>query len=79
MRFGGDSALRSLPPGLKITIGTSGPSLRPMMWMFIAILATFLITRTVTRLIRWGSGGGAGLGNVQLAGVRDPPSGVRDP
>jgi len=40
-----------------------------MMWMFIAILATFLITRTVTRLIRSGSGGGAGLGNVRLAGV----------
>jgi hypothetical protein len=69
VRFGADSALRSLPPGLKITIGTGGPSLRPMMWMFIAILATFLITRTVTRLIRSGSGGGAGLGNVQLAGV----------
>jgi hypothetical protein len=40
-----------------------------MMWMFIAILATFLITRTVTRLIRSGSGAGAGLGNVRLAGV----------
>ena len=68
MRFGADSTFRSLASGLKISIG-EGPSLRPMMWMFIAILATFLITRTVTRLIRSGSGGGAGLGNVQLAGV----------
>jgi hypothetical protein len=39
-----------------------------MMWMFLGILVTFLITRTVTRLIRSGSGGGAGLGNVTLAG-----------
>ena len=43
--------------------------MQPVMWMFIAILATFLITRTVTRLIRSGSGAGAGLGNVRLAGV----------
>jgi hypothetical protein len=68
VRFGADSTFRSLVSGLKISIG-EGPSLRPMMWMFIAILATFLITRTVTRLIRSGSGSGAGLGNVQLAGV----------
>ena len=40
-----------------------------MMWMFIAILVTFLITRTVTRLIRSGSGAGAGLGNFRIAGV----------
>ena len=40
-----------------------------MMWMFIAILVTFLITRTVTRLIRSGSGSGAGLGNFRIAGV----------
>jgi len=39
-----------------------------MMWMFLGILVTFLITRMVTRLIRSGSGGGAGLGNVTLAG-----------
>jgi hypothetical protein len=39
-----------------------------MMWMFLGILVTFLITRTVTRLIRSGSGGGAGLGNVSIAG-----------
>ena len=39
-----------------------------MMWMFLAILVTFLITRTVTRLIRSGSGGGAGLGNVSIGG-----------
>src|SRR3984957_12582406 len=39
-----------------------------MMWMFLGILVTFLITRMVTRLIRSGSGGGAGLGNVTIAG-----------
>ena len=52
-----------------ITIGTGGTTLRPMMWMFLAILATFLITRTVTRLIRSGSGGGVGLGNLQIGGT----------
>jgi hypothetical protein len=62
-------AVRSVPSGIRISIGTGGGALRPMMWMFIAILATFLITRTVTRLIRSGSGAGAGLGNVKLAGV----------
>jgi hypothetical protein len=61
-------AVRSLPAGLSIDVG-SGGALRPMMWMFIAILVTFLVTRTVTRLIRSGSGGGAGLGNVRLGGV----------
>jgi hypothetical protein len=39
-----------------------------MMWMFLGILVTFLVTRTVTRLIRSGSGGKAGLGNVAIAG-----------
>jgi hypothetical protein len=39
-----------------------------MMWMFVAILVTFLATRVVTRLIRSGSGGGAGLGNVHIGG-----------
>jgi hypothetical protein len=53
---------------VKLTVGAGGPSLRPMMWMFLAILITFLITRSVTRLIRSGSGAGAGLGNVQIAG-----------
>ncbi len=69
MRFGADSTFRSLPSGLKISIGVGGASLQPMMWMFIAILVTFLITRTVTRLIRSASGTGAGLGNVRLGGV----------
>lgn len=64
-----DSAFRSLPSALKITIGAGGHALRPMMWMFIAILVTFLVTRTVTRLIRSGSGAGAGLGDLQIAGV----------
>jgi hypothetical protein len=63
------SIFRSLPPGLRISVGVGGGSLRPMMWMFIAILATFLITRTVTRLIRKGSGASGGLGNVRIAGV----------
>jgi len=39
-----------------------------MMWMFLAILITFLTARTVTRLIRSGSGARAGLGNVRIAG-----------
>jgi hypothetical protein len=39
-----------------------------MMWMFLAILATFLVTRFVTRKIRSGAGG-AGLGDVQVGGV----------
>lgn len=69
MRFDADSAFQAVPSGLKISIGTGRASLQPMMWMFIAILATFLITRTVTRLIRSGSGARAGLGNVRLAGV----------
>ena len=61
VRFDADSAFQSVPPGVKISIGAGRASLQPMMWMFIAILATFLITRTVTRLIRSGSGAGAGL------------------
>ncbi len=69
MRFGADSAFRSLPLVVKVSTGAGGASLRPVMWMFFAILATFLITRTVTRLIRSGSGAGAGLGNVRLGGV----------
>jgi hypothetical protein len=62
-----DAAIRALPPGIRITIGTAGSSLRPLMWMFVAILVTFLITRSVTRLIRAGSSGG--LSNVRVAGV----------
>jgi hypothetical protein len=58
----------SIPSRLKIQVGPSELSLRPMMWMFLAILITFLITRIVTRLIRSGSGAGAGLGNVRIAG-----------
>jgi len=52
----------------EISVGGGDLSLQPMMWMFLGILVTFLITRTVTRLIRSGSGGGAGLGNVTIAG-----------
>jgi hypothetical protein len=61
------SAPSPLASGVKITVD-AGPSFHPMMWMFLAILVTFLVTRTVTRLIRSGSGGGAGLGNVTIAG-----------
>jgi hypothetical protein len=64
-----EPALRSLPSGLKVTIGAGGHVLRPMMWMFVAILVTFLVTRTVTRLIRSGSGANAGLGDFQIGGV----------
>ena len=54
---------------LGVPLGRGDLSLRPMMWMFLAILVTFLITRIVTRLIRSGSGAGSGLGNVQIAGT----------
>jgi hypothetical protein len=53
---------------VKIPAGLGGPSLRPMMWTFLAILVTFLLTRTVTRLIRSGSGARAGLGNARIGG-----------
>ena len=62
------STVSSLASGVKITVGSGGSSLRPMMWMFLAILITFLTARTVTRLIRSGSGARAGLGNVSIAG-----------
>ncbi len=61
------AAFRSLPSGIKITIGGGGSPLRPMMWMFLAILVTFLVTRAVTRLIRSGSSGG--LSNFRIAGI----------
>jgi hypothetical protein len=57
-----------VPAGINITVGRGGGSLQPMMWMFLSILVTFLVTRIVTRLIRSGSGGRAGLGNVQIGG-----------
>ncbi len=63
-----------VPPGLQVPsrvelpLGRADLSLKPMMWMFAAIALTFLVTRTVTRLIRSGSGGGVGLGNVSIAG-----------
>jgi hypothetical protein len=56
----------SVPSRLKIPVGRGDLSLQPMMWMFLAILVTFLVTRTVTRLIR--SGSRAGLGNVHIGG-----------
>jgi len=55
-------------PRLRIPVDRGDLSLRPMMWMFLAILVTFIITRIVTRLIRSGSGAGAGLDNVRIAG-----------
>jgi hypothetical protein len=57
-----------IPSRVKIPIGPGELSLRPMMWMFLAILVTFLVARIVTRLIRSGSGTGAGLGNVSISG-----------
>ena len=66
--------LVKIPSGVKVSsrvgipVGLSDLSLRPMMWMFLAILVTFVITRIVTRLIRSGRGARAGLGNVQIAG-----------
>ena len=57
-----------VPSRVRITVGRGDLSLQPMMWMFLAILVTFLLTRIVTRLIRSGSGAGAGLGNVKIAG-----------
>ena len=65
---GADASFGLISRGLKISAG-GGESLLPMMWMFLAVLVTFLVTRTVTRLIRSGSGGGVGLGNFSIAGV----------
>jgi len=67
VRADADSGVASFASGVRISVGVAG-SLRPMMWMFLAILLTFLITRTVTRLIRSGAGAGAGLGNVRIGG-----------
>ena len=58
----------SLASGVKLTVGAGGPSLEPMMWMFLGVLVTFLVTRTVTRLIRSGAGAKIGLGNIRVAG-----------
>ena len=69
MRVGADSAVHSSGSALTFTIGPGGTTLRPMMWMFLAILVTFLVTRIVTRLIRSGSGGGVGLGNMRIGGT----------
>jgi len=39
--------------------------LRPVLWMFIGLLVTFVVTRTVTRYIRFRSGGGESSGPVR--------------
>jgi hypothetical protein len=57
-----------VPSRVRIPVGRADLSLQPMMWMFLAILFTFLIARLVTRTIRSGSGGRAGLGNVSIGG-----------
>ena len=57
-----------VPSGVKVPVGRADLTLQPMMWMFLAILITFLVTRMVTRTIRSGSGAGAGLGNVHIGG-----------
>jgi hypothetical protein len=55
-------------PNIDFTIGGGGNAvLRPMMWMFLAVLVTFLLTRVVTRMIRAGTG--SGLGNVSVGGI----------
>lgn len=69
MRVVADAAFWQQRSEVTISVAGGAASLRPMMWMFIAILVTFLVTRTVTRLIRSGSGAGAGLGNIKIAGV----------
>jgi len=56
-----------IPSRVNIPVGRGDLTLQPMMWMFLAVLVTFLVTRIVTRLIRSG-GGGAGLGNVHIGG-----------
>lgn len=58
----------TVPSRVRIPVGRADLSLRPMMWMFLAVLITFLVTRFVTRSIRSGSGSGAGLGNVHIGG-----------
>jgi hypothetical protein len=68
VRTGAASTVCSLGSGVKISVGEGGSPLQPMMWMFLAILVTFLTARAVTRLIRSGSGASAGLGNVRIAG-----------
>jgi hypothetical protein len=66
--------VKKLPSGVRVTsrvripVGRDDLTLRPMMWMFLAILVTFVVARLVTRMIRSGSGGQAGLGNVRIAG-----------
>jgi hypothetical protein len=57
-----------IPSRVKIPLGRADFSLQPMMWMFLAILVTFLVTRTVTRLIRSGGAGGVGFSNVKIGG-----------
>src|SRR4051812_8104941 len=51
----------------EITASENGAVLRPMMWMFLAVLVTFLVTRAITRVIR--SGRGVGVGDVSVGGV----------
>jgi len=68
VRVDGASVASSPASGVTISVGAGGPTLQPMMWMFLGILVTFLVTRTVTRLIRSGSGAKAGLGNVRIGG-----------
>jgi hypothetical protein len=57
-----------VPPQVKLPLGRGDLTLQPTMYMFVAILVTFLLTRMVTRLIRSGGGARVGLGNVKMAG-----------
>jgi hypothetical protein len=45
-----------VPTGVQVHVGRGDFTPQPMMWMFLAILVTFLLTRFVTRRIRSGSG-----------------------
>ena len=62
-----DEFLNMGAPSVQISAEGGQPALRPMMWMFLAVLVTFLITRTITRLIR--AGAGSRLSNVHVGGL----------
>jgi hypothetical protein len=66
--FGAGSGVLPAVAAINVSVGGGGAVLGPMMWLFVAVLVTFLVTRAVTRLIRSGRGGRAGLGNVSIAG-----------
>jgi hypothetical protein len=61
-------AFTNMPaPKAEMSVGGTDPGLRPMMWMFLAILITFVITRTITRMIR--AGDTSRLRNIDVGGI----------